>query len=196
MRTWVKTDVSSEPVTVAEVKNFCKINTSSDDTLIATLITSCRKALENYTGKAFGSQVVYTSLTLEELNRRINENMEGGLILPRQPVSSVDSVKVIDYEGGETSLVKNTDYYIWGLPWGKLIFCNIGGSKKNEVLIEYTVGYGATGCPSLPADLKVALLREILDAYDKRENITDENWTEISGGTKKLVAPYMERRWL
>lgn len=196
MRTWIKTDVTTEPVSISEVKSFCRISTSADDTLLATLVTACRKTLENYTGKALASQVVYTSLTLEELNRRIDENLEGGFKLPLQPVSSVDSVKVIDYEGTETELTEGTDYYVWDAPWAKIIFQNIGGSKKTNVVIEYTVGYGEEGCPDLPEDLKLALLREILDAYDKRENITDENWIEISGGTKKLVAPYMERRWL
>ena len=48
---------SSEPITLADAKLHLKVETTADDSLIQSLITSCREEAEEYTGLILISQV-------------------------------------------------------------------------------------------------------------------------------------------
>jgi len=54
----VITDISTEPITLQEAKNFLAIDYSDYDTLITNLITASREVVETNTGKASGTKLI------------------------------------------------------------------------------------------------------------------------------------------
>ena len=48
----VTTAPVNEPWTLSDVKNYLKVDTSADDTLITTLISAARQAAESYLNMA------------------------------------------------------------------------------------------------------------------------------------------------
>ena len=45
-------------ISLANLKNYLRIDTSDDDTVLAQLLTSARQACEEYTGRLLGSGTV------------------------------------------------------------------------------------------------------------------------------------------
>lgn len=65
----VITDLSTEPVTLTEAKNFMNIDFSDFDDLITMLIQASRMESERVTGKAYGAKVIQvTGNTLTDKN--------------------------------------------------------------------------------------------------------------------------------
>ena len=184
---WIKTDVTTEPVTIAEAKLFCKVTGTGDNALFATLIPAARENLEAYCGVSIAEKTLYA-----EWNKLPSDGL---LVLPYGPVKSITSVKTIDEEGVEDTLSLNTEYYVNGTPWPTLRVASFWSTRVTRLRIEYIVGYGATGCPPLPYPLKVALMKEILTQYDMRENISTEAVSDLSNDAKSLASQYRRALW-
>jgi len=56
----------SEPITTAEVKTWAKVENSDEDSLISSLITSCRREVESYTKNVLRPQVWRTKYILDK----------------------------------------------------------------------------------------------------------------------------------
>jgi len=78
--------VITEPVTLNELKNYCKIAYSTDDALLTALITAARQVCENYS---------YVALAQREITAWIN-NFNGGTYLPYGPVGDIILVEDLD----------------------------------------------------------------------------------------------------
>lgn len=186
----IKTDVSTEPVSAAEAKLFCKVTGTSEDALFPLFIRAARESIERFTN---------TSLAQKTLIAEWDKLPRDGIItLPYGPISSTALVvKTIDEESVEDTLTLNSEYYVMGLPWPKLRIGSIWSTRSTRLQIEYVAGYGATGCPVLPAQLKVAIMKEILSQYDIRENLNVNNvGGELSNSARVLAAPYIKEIWL
>ena len=154
MRWYVKTDVTSEPITIAEAKLFCKITGTGDDALIAELIRAARETIEEYCGITIAQKTLVVEY--DKLPK------DGKLFLPYGPVSSGTAivVKTIDEEDVATTLVNNTEWYDTGYPWPTLRIASFWSSRVTRVQVEYVAGYGiSTYTPPLPAMLKVAIMK-------------------------------------
>lgn len=148
----VTTDVTTEPVTLADVKRHLNLqfDTSGsyefndDDTKLTDLITQCRELIEGYTGLSLGEK------TLKVILR----NECGDIEIPRGPVNSITSIKDID----GTALVADTDYKVRGnqFKW-------VESPLSCYLEIVYTAGY-KTDNP-IPNGLKRAILEEIAFRY-------------------------------
>lgn len=152
----------TEPVTLEEAKNFCKIDISTDDTLIEALITTARQLCEAWTGVGF---VVHDAVAI------IN-NVNGGMYLPYGPTGEI--TKVTNDNG--TELVVDETYFLSGN-----VFKRILRPKENNLTIEYATGY-----ETLPNVLKTALLNAVYFLYDNRSQSTDD----IGPIAKTLLNPY------
>jgi hypothetical protein len=136
----------TEPVTLEEVKLFCKIDFNDDDELIEMLITAAREMCEDYTNIGFVNR---------EITAVIN-NGNGGFYLSLGPVTS-DLVVGYDKDDNEVELT-------------------VSGSKFKQVLqprlhlmtVDYTAGHEV-----LPMKLKTALLNAIFYLYDNRATGAD-----------------------
>lgn len=190
LQIYVKTDLTTEPVSSTEAKLFCKVTGTTEDTLFAILIPAARKALEKYTQSSFGEKEIHATWVVPP-DDMIFE-------LPYGPIQSVDAVYTIDEEGSETALTLNSEYYVYGSQ--DLIvkvskFWSSGDVALNQVRIEYTAGYGGTGVDALPEALKLAVLKQIATDYELRENIVIGGATVLANEAKKLAAPYRKKLW-
>lgn len=152
----------TEPITLAEAKNFCKIDISTDDDLIEALITTARQLCEAWTGVGF---VVHDAIAI------IN-NSNGDMYLPYGPTGEI--TKVTNDNG--TELVADETYFLSGN-----VFKRILRPKENNLTIEYSTGYA-----TLPNVLKTALLNAVYFLYDNRSQSTDD----IGPIAKTLLNPY------
>lgn len=140
----------TEPVTLTEAKNFCKIDISTDDDLMNILITAARQMCEAYTGVGFVEHVI-----VAELN-----NMNGDIYIPYGPLIAINSVE----NDSDTVLVLDTDYTLGGNEFKRL-----RTPHANNITIDYTTGY-----TTLPESLKTALLNQVYYLYDNRSVGVDD----------------------
>lgn len=160
----LKVAPSVEPVTLAEAKLHCKVDTTDDDALITALIVAARQQAEHRTGRALVTQ--QWELTLDRFVERI--------ALPRPALVSVQSVKYLDDNGVQQTLA-NTEYQVvtselvgfiqsaYGKSWPS---CRV---QPDSVVIAYTCGYGAAD--AVPVSLKSWIKMAVATLYAQREAI-------------------------
>lgn len=188
---WIKTDVATEPISLDEAKLFCKVTGTGDDTLFTMLIKAAREEYENYCG---------VSLAEKTLIAEWDKIPDNGIIqLPYGPVKSITAVtlKYEDSTEADETLDLNDDYYVTKTPWSEIRIAYLSAWTRTRLRVEYVVGYGATGCPALPYQLKIAMLKDILTQYDMRENINIGNVvTSVMSNAGKMIAhPYKRTLW-
>jgi uncharacterized phiE125 gp8 family phage protein len=88
-----------EPVSLTQAKLWCRIDGTTDDSLIAGLISAARDYCQQYEGRAYTEQTI-TAYT---------DNFKSIISLPMPPVISVTSVKYRDEDDVWQTL--STDYY-------------------------------------------------------------------------------------
>lgn len=88
-----------EPVTLAEIKNHCRVDSTSDDDKLTSYVTAARSQIEAMTGLRLltKTQTIYVD-SFEEL-----------AFLPVAPVQSVTSISYVDTDGASQTL--STDVY-------------------------------------------------------------------------------------
>ena len=161
----VTTAPVNEPWTLSDVKNYLKVDTSADDTLITTLISAARQAAESYLNMALITQTVTEKLD------RLNSPT---LYLSVSPVISVSNFQYADSQN-TTQTFASINYVVdtftkparlslaYGKTWPTL-YGNI-----NDVTITYTAGFG-TEASGVPTQIRQAMLMMIADSYDNRED--------------------------
>jgi len=161
-----------EPITLAQAKAWCLIDFTDDDTLITSLITQSRKAIENYCNISIVPKTITLTARnpmpfnadLNILNFRWDATFFGWPInyqwteLPWGPVASVSSVTAIDTAGAITVLTNNSDYYLSGQAF-KQMRVNMW---YDQLIIIYSTPYF---CPDA---LQEAILNEIAFRYQNR----------------------------
>jgi uncharacterized phiE125 gp8 family phage protein len=140
----------TEPVTLTEAKNFCKIDISTDDDLINLLITAARKMCEAYTGVGF----------VEHQAVAVLNNSNGDIYIPYGPMIEIISVE----DDAGRVLVLDLDYTIGGNEFKRL-----RTPQANNITIDYITGY-----TTLPEALKTALLNQVYYLYDNRSVGVDD----------------------
>jgi hypothetical protein len=165
----VKTNNSVLPISVAEFKSYAKITTTSDDTLIESMIRSVKDMGENTTRLTWFTKTLVAEW--ESHGRSVD--------LPVGPHISI--VKVEQYEDGVYTTI--TDYTTTGEDFLTLHFDDWGYGLR----VEFTAGFGATAS-TLPDDLKLGTYKATLSAYEDRQNLAEGSFTEIAGGSKKYFA--------
>jgi len=131
----------TEPVTIDEVKNFCKIDVSEDDDLIEMLITACRIECEELTDIGFVRRQIVASLN----------NGNGGIYLPLGPHGDIESVT--DSDENDVTYESANSY-----------FKQILTPCSERLIVTVDAGY-----ETLPKHLKLALLECIFYRYDERK---------------------------
>lgn len=89
---------AAEPITTAEVKAWAKIENSDEDSLVSSLITSCRREVESYTKQVLNNQTWQTVYP--------NDKAKTLFYSPRITVSAV----TVDVNG--TALTETTNYVL------------------------------------------------------------------------------------
>jgi uncharacterized phiE125 gp8 family phage protein len=161
----VTTAPATEIFTLQEVKDYLKVDDSTEDTLIGTLLESARQAAESYLNQALITQTITEKLDRLQLST---------IYLSVSPVISVSSFQYAD-SNNSTQTFDAANYVVdtfnkparlslaYGKSWPTL-YGNI-----NDVTITYTAGYSSE--PSgVPAQIRQAILLMVTDAYDNRQD--------------------------
>ncbi len=176
--------ISQALVTADEVDAYIQNQNATNDTVIEYIINAVSQEFSTYADRAFIS-TVYTALKLDG---------PGGteLYLPNWPVTTLTSIA----EDGVT-LTVDADFYAdltrgvlskarWNWPWYDM--AATWTTKNQGILVTYTAGY--VQATTLPADLKLAALKEIARQY--QVFITKANGvasSSVSGSSSSAATP-------
>jgi hypothetical protein len=163
----VTADLTAEPVTLAEFKSYAHITYSDDDTVLTAILKSARIALENFTGKSFGTKTI--QIALGTSGRGIN--------LPKGPVNAIEGT--IEYlAGGCCGYAAGWEEYTGQYQIFGTRFCAPEGDYK----FSYTTAW------TLPEDVKTAIKEQALWMWENRNSDKASNIAPLA---KTLVFPYV-----
>lgn len=155
----------SEIVTVTDAKDYIRIDTSDDDTLLGNMIEQARIWCENYIGQDIVAKT--RQYYLEYADDRFE--------IPFAPVSAISSVTI---EGN------SAEYDTYGLR-SDIIALNKLAAK--DIIVTYTT----TGLDD--GLLQQAILQLVSTFYDNRADfivMQGVSFVEIPANVKHILAPY------
>jgi uncharacterized phiE125 gp8 family phage protein len=160
----------TEPVSLADAKTYMRITSSSEDTLITSMIKASRMLLEKKLG---------ISLIVQTITEKYSEVAET-ITLGYAPVNSVTSVSrfnsILLVSTNKTTLTLNTDYTVQG----DVIMLD---STEYPIEVVYAAGYTSA---NIPDDLKQLILRQTSFMYDNR-NMDSELEPQVKIMAKALT---------
>lgn len=171
MKPWrVTVDQTNELWTTAEVKNYLKVDDSTDDALIATMLKAARQAVESRQNISTLTKTIVQKLERFPSSYKVATDYENVIKLLVYPVVNVSSITYLDENGVLQTLAQNlyeVDTYRGII--GEAVDEDFPDTylSLNDVTITYTAGFGtaATDCPS---DIRIAVLKLIANMYDNR----------------------------
>lgn len=162
----VITQPTTYPLTLAETKEFLRVDHNVEDSVVLSLIAAEVARLEAETGRALMSQTVEQYFDCWP-NSRVLE-------LDITPASSITSVKYLDANGSETTF-NSTNYTADLLSIKPRVVLNTSsswpshGSFPNAIRVRYVAGYADAA--SVPEALKLGMKHRIAFYYEKREDM-------------------------
>lgn len=176
-----------EPVTLAEAKAQCRVDTSTDDSYLSALIVAAREYVEDYLDR-----------TLVHTNWRMRlDGFPAEIELPRPPMASsgTSTAVTITYtigDSGGTAVLSASEYRVdrdatpgvlrplYGGSWPSHLF------DQNSVTVEWSGGFGADGS-SVPSAVRHAMLMILASWYERRQAVDSVAATEVPMGAKALL---------
>lgn len=143
-------DAVVEPVSLTDAKNWMRIDYTSDDTLIQSLLNASRVHLEKLTGLSFVNKLIRTNFELTGSVPHV-----WMVDLPYGPLVCVDELKIKTGMNTYTTLTKNEDFEVIG---GKIWMYTQGVYSA-----LYQGGFG-----TLPEDLADDILTLTTWQYENR----------------------------
>ena len=208
------TEPANEPVTLTQAKAHLRIDTSSEDTLIASLITAARVWCEEYLDRT----LCYTQWTLRTDSfygpvgspaqfglRADGNNIEGrqGTVpnldveLPRPPMVQAGTATAVTIAytpavSGTTATLDTTLYRVDRTQTPGAVRPLYGNTwpthlvDQNSVAVTWWAGYSSNGT-SVPGSIKAALLMLVAHLWRNREATAEAAFSEVPFGVKSLL---------
>ena len=177
------TQPAIEPVTLDEAKAHLRLDSSNDDAMLETYISSARRAIEQRTRTRLMTQTV-------ELVRDDFPFCGADMSLEVGNVRSVDSVKYRDSEGDETTMP--TDDYVAVVDVSPAVvryagsrWPDVSDDHPRSVRVRMTVGYAMTA--SVDRAIKNAVLMLTAHWYEHREPVTESQAAMLPLGVASLI---------
>ena len=171
--------------TTATAKDFLKVDTTADDTLIDSLIKAATQSCEIYTNRYFLNTVV----------TQYSDNWLGFYRLYKSPVVSLTHIKYYDTTDTLQTLAGST-YILDNVSQPARIGIAVDqelpdlADRINAVEVKYTVGYRTTSA-DVPDGIKQAVLLTIGNWYENRQTvITGRTATELPLSSQYLLDQY------
>ena len=162
----IKTDITSEILSAADVKTFIKYDDTdaAEIVLIDDMITTVRAYLEKRLDISFAERTYEVFFKSDE----------SPFILPIYPVISIDKVETVDIEGDKTELELNSGYYkLWAYEIEikpSSLQDPFGESDRLSLLVTCKAGYGHSDTQDIPGDLLGALKSQVFQWYENRDD--------------------------
>lgn len=182
-----------EAVTLTEAKEHLKIDGDDQNTIIRLYLSAAVKRCEDYRQAAIMSaeHELYTSCFYSPLS------------LQKHPVTSINSIKYYD-EDNELQTIDAGDYRLQDfLQPASIEFDTEFGypdthSREYPVIVNFNAGY--LSASSVPATIKLAILSELGDANEFRQNTLIGNGLTVADikGVKEKTMGYLdaESMWI
>ena len=165
----IKVNDGAEPISLATAKDWLRVTTEDDDTIITDLITVARKRIEAFSLRS----LVAKSIVLTGY-------LQNPFLLPYSPISNISAVKYLDGQIVDTGVndwdtLDPDEYQV------------IGYNDKHfrpQFAGTYEITYTTTA--NADAGLKTDLKRVLLWMYENRGDDTDEMPNELMSNAKTL----------
>jgi uncharacterized phiE125 gp8 family phage protein len=167
----------TEPITLAEAKEYARIDGAAEDTLITSLIKVARLHCESYMGKA----IIRKTVTIDSFSFPYQWQIPYG---PLVSASDITKVVTIDQNNVETAL--NYQVNIGSFP--KIAITS--GDQSFKFKMIYTAGF-----TTVPEDIKLAVKMMVNTLYERREDFSDLQAIPSPLGVKALLMPYKTYNW-
>jgi uncharacterized phiE125 gp8 family phage protein len=181
-------------VSLAEAKAHCRVDIDDDDALIEAYIAAAVQALDGrdgWLGRALGVQ---------SWEYRLPCFPEGPAAIwpPLPPLIAVASLTYFD-AAGDLQTLDPSAYEVGGIDClGKGWIVPVAtwpatARRMAAVAVSFSCGYEPAGSPpasTVPAPIRLAVLRQVATAYDERATVTDDTVRRLPGGYEALLAPY------
>lgn len=161
----VTADATAEPVTVAELRTWLRLDDTSQDTMLNGMISAARIIVEQQT---------HRSLVQRTLKQSLSDFPDNGCIeLLFPPLASVTSVAYWDTDGTEQTIdssnyivdtnkrvgmIQEADGYTWPIPY----------ERSDAVNVTYVAGYSADAS-EVPEAAKILVKMLAADMYEHSE---------------------------
>lgn len=199
MKLILKEEPKEEIVTLAEAKNYLRVNHDFDDELIQMFIKSTRIAMESIVQKSIIAQTWQyiiedcSEVCKSHLKRDDVIHASQGKItipLPKSPVVDILSVKMkgrkIESQSYTWDLVK--DKYSLTINCRDLNSSQVG----YPIVIKYRAGI-TDKAENVPYQIKLANLMLLANAYQERYSFSQK--TLISQSVKEMLMPFFDLRF-
>ena len=205
------TAATSEPVSLAEAKTQCRIDSdiTEFDSMIETVwIPAAREFCEASLGMILAPTLVrdtsdsFPGDSTRTTSSGVSTTEPGTLALEGSPVLAIQSITYIDEDGIEQTL-DNTTYALDNTQQISVVRLNSGetwpatDSVANAVKVNYTVGYSAAGdSPQdkpMKGSIKAAMLMLVAHFYRNPEATVEKALTEVPMGVCWLLRPIQLR---
>jgi uncharacterized phiE125 gp8 family phage protein len=178
---------AAEPVSLADVKTFLRIDGSDDDAVLTILIASARRMAEEYTKRAFITQT--WKLVMDRFTDYSGTpagNVAPYLIagisfiqLSRQPIQSITSIKSTDSANLSTTVPTAT--YALDTSGGSILLNDTyswPSSLRDYSAVEIIFIAGWTSASLVPEPIKQGILQHVAASY------TNKVCADIPAGSK------------
>lgn len=170
-----------EPVSVAQLRDWLRIDGSVEDATLQSLVTAARTTLEGWTRRAFIEQVWEITWS---------GPFHGGVLrLPLGPPVATGPVRLYDGAGVETSLAPAQVSLDLDDQRPALRIAGVAAAASAQrAVAEVTLGYGAAA-EDVPAPLRQAILM-LATFWHGRRGDDDEHDRAIPRAVSRLAAPW------
>jgi uncharacterized phiE125 gp8 family phage protein len=173
MKPWrVTVDQTNELWTSAEVKNYLKVDDSTDDSLIAAMNKAARAEVESRQNISTLNKTIVQKLERFPSSYKVATDYENVIKCLVYPLVSVTSITYLD-ENGVSQVLSPSLYEVD--TYRGIIAEAVDQDfpdtylSLNDVTITYVAGFGTTAT-DCPADIRIAVLKLIAAMYDNRTN--------------------------
>lgn len=205
--TTVATEPTQEPLSLQEVKDYLRIEDSTDERILQSMIETARRFAEQHTGRALMQQTIHQFIDgYDEMEDPLFEGFRTGpyltyyknyITLASSPVISVTSVSTFNDEDTETTFAASR-YFVDNVREPSRIVLRNGETfptalrVANAIKIVYVAGYSSPF--SIPEPIRLGMLQHIAHLYEHRGDMYSASGYPPS--LQKLYSPYVLMRGL
>ena len=176
-----------EPLSVTEAKGYLRVDHTTDDTQIESVIKAARRSCERFQNRLYITQT---------WKMYLDHFPAGGecITIPHCPLQSVTSITYVD-TNGDTQTLSSSLYQVDAkgvnpkvvLAPGVADWPSTQTEKINAVTITYVGGYGNTAS-TVPENIRAAIQLMLSDLYYIRDNtVVGNTVNELPMGVKYLL---------
>ena len=182
----IVTPPNSEPITLGDMKDYLRVDDTTDDMLISSLISVAREFCEGFQNRAYITQtmeltmdyfpsqyrLLYYGLPFESYNHRNRHHHKDAIKIPMPPLQSVVSITYTDDTGVTTTLDPSTYIVDLDSEPGKIVpssgnqWPTVQLQPVNGVRVRYIAGYGNSD--AVPNSIKQVIKMLVAHWYENR----------------------------